>query len=151
MATKQIMTRRQAFHHKGSEPEATDPIPFAIPGEMPPLTLKEEMRRFIREELSRQVSEQTEAESFEDADDFEIEDYEDEGEYQTQYTFGGPPESDPGYNPDDEGKPDARAKGDDREEAGDPPAVPSGGEPAEDKKEALRQAGGLDQTGREGQ
>lgn len=53
--------------------EYPDPTPIHIPGKEhpPPLSLREEMQRFVRQEVSR-VAEQAEAETFEEADDFEI-------------------------------------------------------------------------------
>lgn len=54
--------------------EYPDPTPVHIPGKSdipPPLTLREEMRRFVREEVSRAAANH-EVETFEEADDFEI-------------------------------------------------------------------------------
>ncbi len=64
--------------------EELDPVPIHIPGLGKPLTLQEEMKRFIREELSRAVVADDSAGSFTEEDDFS----EDDGDADllTQYT-----------------------------------------------------------------
>lgn len=77
-------SRREALqrrHHQGEQP---DPTPVHIPGmHERPLSLRDEMRRFVREELSKQAG-NLDAGTFEDEDDFS----EDEGEPEltTPYT-----------------------------------------------------------------
>lgn len=53
--------------------EYPDPTPIHIPGKdhPAPLSLREEMQRFVRQEVSR-AAEAAEVETFEEADDFEI-------------------------------------------------------------------------------
>lgn len=63
--------------------ETPDPTPVAIADTEEPLSLRDEMRRFIREEISRTAA-QDEFETFEESDDFEIED--DGPDLATQYT-----------------------------------------------------------------
>lgn len=54
--------------------ELPDPTPLSIPsGFRKPLSIHEQIKRFVREELS-QVAEDHKAESFEEADDFDVED-----------------------------------------------------------------------------
>lgn len=68
-------SRREAIREacQGKE-EVHDHTPIEIPGNSQrPLSLKEEMQRYVRLELSRNVSAAGE-ESFEEADDFEIND-----------------------------------------------------------------------------
>lgn len=58
--------------------EYPDPTPVHIPGktdQAPPLTLREEMQRYIRQQISA-MAQQNQMESFEEADDFEVEDEE---------------------------------------------------------------------------
>lgn len=55
--------------------EELDPTPVAVPLRRP-LTLREEMQRFIRTELSQEMAKQGEP-TFEEEDDFYIEDEED--------------------------------------------------------------------------
>ena len=72
-------------HDREKWGETPDPTPVEIPGKCQvPLSLREDMRRFIREELSKQVAEQTEAETFEESNDFDVNDT--EAEITTQYT-----------------------------------------------------------------
>lgn len=60
----------------GSHVEELDPTPVSVPlGYQQPLTLQEEMRRFIREEISRAAASGG-AGTFEEEDDFDIEDEE---------------------------------------------------------------------------
>lgn len=62
--------------------EIPDPTPVEVPLNLRrPLSLQDEMRRFIRTELSQQASAKGD-ESFEEADDFEVDD---EEEFITQY------------------------------------------------------------------
>lgn len=57
-----------------SPKEKPDPIPVELPSDLrAPLSLKEEMRRFIREEFSNYAQDQG-APSFEEEDDFDIPD-----------------------------------------------------------------------------
>lgn len=64
--------------------ETPDPAPVHIPGKSDrPLSLREEMRRFVREELSKQAGE-LEAGTFTDEDDFSEE--ESEHDLLSQYT-----------------------------------------------------------------
>jgi len=53
--------------------EYPDPTPIHIPGKdhPAPLSLREEMQRFVRQEVSR-VADNNEVETFEEADDFEV-------------------------------------------------------------------------------
>lgn len=51
--------------------EVPDPTPVEFDAGAEPLTLREEMRRFIKQELSNQA-EHSGMESFEEADDFEV-------------------------------------------------------------------------------
>lgn len=54
--------------------ECPDPRPVSVPhGWARPLSLHEEIKRFVRSELSRAAADQ-EAETFEESDDFEVED-----------------------------------------------------------------------------
>lgn len=63
---------RLASQGTGEQP---DPTPVHIPGKSDaPLTLRDEMRRFIRDELSKQVREESGAGTFEEEDDFEEDD-----------------------------------------------------------------------------
>lgn len=64
--------------------EIPDPTPIHIPGAEKPLTIQEEMKRFIREEIGRAAYVQESAESFEEADDFE--DEEDQSDLLSAYT-----------------------------------------------------------------
>ncbi len=70
---------RQAAQGTGEIP---DPTPVEASLAPAPLTLREEMRRFIKQELSVQQAEEGN-ESFEEADDFEVED---EPDLTSQYT-----------------------------------------------------------------
>ena len=70
-----IMSRREAIRQKCAETgkEQPDPTPVHIPGKAEkPLSLREEMRRFVREELSKQVQKEDYG-SFDEEDDFEEE------------------------------------------------------------------------------
>ena len=60
--------------HRGSHYEDPDPTPFApTVGVRPKETLEERMRRMIRDEMSY-AAEQQGMESFEEADDFDVDD-----------------------------------------------------------------------------
>jgi len=66
-------------HDRQKFGEHPDPTPVEIPGKCQmPLSLRDDMRRFIREELTKQALKDTEIESFEESNDFEIENPEDE-------------------------------------------------------------------------
>lgn len=72
------MSESQRLKIRGNRvgPEKPDPTPVEIPvGKETPLTLREEMMRFIRMEMSQQAS-KNDLESFEDFDDFSIDDEE---------------------------------------------------------------------------
>lgn len=57
--------------------EVPDPRPVSVPhGWQRPLTLQEEIRRYIRVEMSKQAAQDGE-ETFEEADDFDVEDEDD--------------------------------------------------------------------------
>lgn len=72
-------------HDREKWGETPDTTPVEIPGNRErPLSLREDMRRFIREELSKHAAEQHEAETFEESDDFTID--EDEIPITSQYT-----------------------------------------------------------------
>ena len=65
------MGQRQEIMDREPDKEIPDSTPVHIPGNShKPPSLREDMRRFIREELSKHAQSQ-EAETFEDADDFE--------------------------------------------------------------------------------
>lgn len=78
------MSRRQMILERRVEGEHPDPVPFEVPGMERPLTLREEMRRFVREEISR-AAVQTGLPSFEEEDDFEVDD--DDTDFTTKYTL----------------------------------------------------------------
>ena len=73
---------REAAQGTGETP---DPTPMEVATQPPPLTLRDEMRRFIKQELSQQVQ-NAGFESFEEADDFEIDDFEEDPPMTTGYT-----------------------------------------------------------------
>lgn len=80
-------SRREAIRQNRVSGEKPDQTPVHIPGKGErPLTLREEMRRFVRQELSRQAEAKLGAGSFEDEDDFDIPDYDDDGDLTTPYT-----------------------------------------------------------------
>lgn len=67
------MGQRQEIMDREPDKEIPDTTPVHVPGNtQKPPSLREDMRRFIREELSKQAQVH-EAETFEDADDFEEE------------------------------------------------------------------------------
>lgn len=58
--------------HRDDGMEYPDPTPIEVPlGFRRPPSIHEEIRRFVRQEMSRQAQEQG-GESFEEADDFEV-------------------------------------------------------------------------------
>lgn len=74
----------RTVHDREQFGEIPDDTPVEIPGRChEPLSLREDMKRFIREEISKQAVD-NEAESFEEANDFDIGD--DETPIETQYT-----------------------------------------------------------------
>lgn len=77
------MARRRFFLDKLFPKEKPDPTPIHIPGSEAPLTLREEMRRFIRQEISVAAQAQ-EAGSFEEEDDFDLPD--EDSDLVSQYT-----------------------------------------------------------------
>jgi len=85
-STAKRLPRRLALREaaKGTG-ETPDPTPMEVATQPPPLTLREEMRRFIKQELSQQVQ-NAGFESFEEADDFEIDDFEEDPPMTTGYT-----------------------------------------------------------------
>lgn len=69
-------SRREAIRSNRVKGETPDPEPIHVPGMSDrPLTLREEMRRFVRQELSQQAAEQG-AGSFQDEDDFSEDEFE---------------------------------------------------------------------------
>ena len=74
----------RTVHDREKYGEIPDDTPVEIPGKChEPLSLREDMKRFIREEISKQAVD-NEAESFEEANDFDMGD--DETPIETQYT-----------------------------------------------------------------
>ena len=70
MSTYQI-----ALRERRNEGEQPDPTPIHIPGQEKPLSLREEMRRYIREQISAAAPQVIpEAGTFEEEDDFEEDD-----------------------------------------------------------------------------
>lgn len=65
------MHRRQLFQQQGLMGEHPDPTPIEIPGQERPLPLREEMRRYVREQIG-QLAHHGGAGDFEDEDDFEL-------------------------------------------------------------------------------
>ena len=75
IARKLIKAARELIWERETPQEVPDPTPLHVPGLERPLSIQEEMKQFIRQEISNHA--QTEGyESFEEADDFE----EDDGE-----------------------------------------------------------------------
>lgn len=101
--------------------EVPDPTPVEASLVPPPLSLREEMRRFIKQELSQQAAESGEFETFEESDDFSIE--EDEPDFTTGYTVNELDNPEVRYD-DLEGDPAA--------DTTEPPTTPA--DQAEDKK-----------------
>lgn len=74
--------------------EIPDPTPVSVPANWQrPLSLHEEIKRFVRVEMSRQAADQGE-ETFEEADDFDVDD--DEVDPASPYEFREMPEDGPG-------------------------------------------------------
>ncbi|AXL15338.1 hypothetical protein [Microviridae sp.] len=80
MATKkaEVLSQRQTIRLRNQDPEVSrespDPTPIHIPGltdNSPPLSLREEMRRFISQEVSKVATDHGE-ESFEESNDLDI-------------------------------------------------------------------------------
>jgi len=114
----------RTVHDREKYGEIPDDTPVEIPGKChEPLTLREDMKRFIREEISKQAVD-NEAESFEEANDFDIGD--DETPIETQYTVQelvAEPET-VDYIPDDTEAPADGAEGAEGSEATETPATP---------------------------
>lgn len=95
------------YNERGQE--IPDPRPVSVPaGFQRPLSLQEEIKRFVRSELSRQA-EDAGQESFEEADDFEVdEDPDPLSPYELQDAspewLGGKKDVDPDPPPDPEKK-----------------------------------------------
>lgn len=71
---------------KNPDLEYPDQTPVHIPGvtdKPAPLSLREELQRYVRQEMSRQAQEQ-QLESFDEADDFEVDD--EEPDLTTEYS-----------------------------------------------------------------
>lgn len=105
--------------------EIADETPLEVPLSFKkPLTLAEEVRRMVKNEMS-QMAESQGAETFEEADDFEVED-EDDLAFMSPYeimemTHDGPPES---------------LEGNDREKSdGTRSGPPEGGEPPQESRQ----------------
>lgn len=70
------LSRREAIRLNRVGGEVPDPTPVHVPGKSEkPLTLREEMRRFVRQELSNQAETQG-AGSFSEEDDFDLDEME---------------------------------------------------------------------------
>ena len=83
IARRLIKAARELIWERETPQELPDPTPLHIPGLERPLSIQEEMKQFIRQEISNHA--QTEGfESFEEADDFEEEDG--EADLLTDYT-----------------------------------------------------------------
>lgn len=129
-------TRREAIRTRPHAPEVVDPVPIHIPGEDRPLSLREEMRRFIRDEISKAAVDNGVG-SFEEEDDFEAEDA--ESDMLTPYTVLDmqPEPNEVGYEPDPVSTPAAKAAIQAGDEASGPDAKadeeanrpPEGGSP----------------------
>lgn len=77
------MPRREFLRQQAQgTAEVPDPTPVEASLVPAPLTLREEMRRFIRQELSARADER-DMETFEESDDFEVEE---EPDFTTGYT-----------------------------------------------------------------
>ena len=122
------MSRRQAIRDRArGMKETPDPTPIHVPGATRPLTLREEMRRFVRTEVSRAAAEQGVG-SFEEEDDFDLPP--EEADLVTPYTVR---EMVPEEGPPDEleGQPKPEDSGVSPEEtkAEEPPSVQTPSEP----------------------
>lgn len=67
------MGQRQRIRERESAPESLSYEPLHIPGMEKPITLREEMQRFIRQQISN-IAQANNHGSFEDEDDFEEDD-----------------------------------------------------------------------------
>ena len=129
-------TRRAAIRERYHAPEHVDPVPIHIPGEDRPLSLREEMRRFIRDEISKAAVDNGVG-SFEEEDDFESE--EAESDMLTPYTVIDmqPEPNTVGYEPEPVRTPAAKAaiqagdaeKGADAQKDEEAHRPPEGGSP----------------------
>lgn len=81
----ETLSVRQRLQRMVFPKEKLDPTPMAVPVRKP-LTLREEMQRFIRQEFSQQM-EANGMPTFEEEDDFEIEDFDDDPDLTTAYTL----------------------------------------------------------------
>jgi len=82
--TEKFSTRREAIRATRVGGETPDPTPVEIPvTSQRPLTLREEMMRFIRTEMSQQARQDGE-ETFEEFDDLDVDD--EEPDFTTGYT-----------------------------------------------------------------
>lgn len=127
-----VMSRREALRQAAQRfpKEKPDPTPVAaIAQRQRPLTLREEMQRFIREQAS-EVAEMHGHDSFEDFDDFEIDD--EDPDLTTPYTVS---ELHSEFEETLDGQPTAEDLSEEAEEgagvqAGSAPGEPSAGDPA---------------------
>jgi len=121
-ANKSFLPGPRTVHDRQKFGEIPDDTPVEIPGKChEPLSLREDMKRFIREEISKQAVD-NEAESFEEANDFDI--GEDETPIETQYTvqeLQAEPET-VDYIPDDTEASADGAEGAEESEANETPA-----------------------------
>lgn len=112
--------RRIALRNAAAETsaEVLDPTPIEVGHQERPLTLREEMRRFIVEQVSVHAGQQG-VETFEEADDFEIEDGPDlSSQYTVQdMTLEGYPQDDLEGEPNEE---DKQAENGQQEPPGEP-------------------------------
>lgn len=77
-------TIRALIQARPTPGERPDPTPIHVPGLGRPLTLQEEMKRYIREEVSRVAIADGSAESFDESNDFSVRD--DEGDLLSEYS-----------------------------------------------------------------
>lgn len=123
--TKKYLTIRERLWQTVFPKEKLDPTPISVPVTRP-LTLREEMQRFIRTELSKEMAAHGQP-TFEEEDDFEIDEFDEDPDLTTQYTI--PDEmvqvlhSETGNDHDDlNGAPEAHAKPDlDLNDKAEPP------------------------------
>lgn len=126
------MSRREAIRASRVPGETPDPTPIAVPidSQQPP-SLREEMMRFIRAELQKQTTEVME--TFEEADDLELED--DEPDLTSAYTVQELTEENPAhYDPEAQPEPENASQ-----EPSEPPETP---EPLESEALAPPQGAG---------
>ena len=101
--------------------EVPDPTPVALPvGHHHPPTLREDMQRFIREEVSRHYQEAEGAGSFEEEDDFDVDD---DDEFVSPYEMSEMIEEEPMPKPQEQEAPPAQPES--AEEAVDKPEEPA--------------------------